>query len=517
MSDSRVRVTRPVLAVLLGGTLAAMLGTTAIGQRPIAGLIDGENRNFDGRVLVNQGFQATPSQGQLIAVETLRGLVPDLAVTYDEGLGVTRTLYNPTGYLTVAAPGDPVAVALGYVQANEALLGLGVGETAASETTDIVRNPVTGSTHLYLRQTFQGLSVYNAQLQVNVNRDGRILSVNNQFVPGLVGSVNAVVPSLSASEAVSMAAAHLGSPLAAPPAVVDESSGIDRETELDPAGVSLESIRARLMLLPIRLGAVRLVWNFQIYTLDSQHAYDLNVDTETGAVWTRFDWVTSANYRVYEQPVESPNHTMPTPPADGRSLQINPQNAAASPFGWHDTDGVAGAEFTVTRGNNAHAYEDRDANNIPPATDVDCGGLLNCDFPIDLAMSPSAYIPGAVTNLFYWNNILHDIQYQYGFTEAGGNFQVNNYGNGGLGNDDVRAEAQDGAGINNANFLTPPDGQRPRMQMFEFNLTMPNVDGDFDNGVIVHEYGHGISNRLVGGPSNVQTTWHLSTAGGIGI
>jgi len=41
------------------------------------------------------------------------------------------------------------------------------------------------------------------------------------------------------------------------------------------------------------------------------------------------------------------------------------------------------------------------------------------------------------------------------------------------------------------------------MQMFNWSLTNPQRDGDFDNGIIVHEYGHGISNRLVGGPSNV--------------
>ena len=54
----------------------------------------------------------------------------------------------------------------------------------------------------------------------------------------------------------------------------------------------------------------------------------------------------------------------------------------------------------------------------------------------------------------------------YGFDEAGGNFQENNYGNGGLGSDFVWADAQDGAGTNNANFATPPDGSNPRMQMF---------------------------------------------------
>ncbi len=39
--------------------------------------------------------------------------------------------------------------------------------------------------------------------------------------------------------------------------------------------------------------------------------------------------------------------------------------------------------------------------------------------------------------------------------------------------------------------------------MYVGNLITPNVDGDLDNHVIVHEYGHGISNRLTGGPSNV--------------
>ncbi|MBK7226958.1 MAG: M36 family metallopeptidase [Saprospiraceae bacterium] len=104
-----------------------------------------------------------------------------------------------------------------------------------------------------------------------------------------------------------------------------------------------------------------------------------------------------------------------------------------------------------------------------------------------------------MTNLFYWNNLIHDVTYNHGFTEAAGNFQVNNYGRGGVGADDVRAEAQDGGGTCNANFGTPPDGSRPTMQMY----ICGSRDGDFDNGVIAHEYAHGISNRLTGGPANV--------------
>jgi extracellular elastinolytic metalloproteinase len=74
---------------------------------------------------------------------------------------------------------------------------------------------------------------------------------------------------------------------------------------------------------------------------------------------------------------------------------------------------------------------------------------------------------------------------------------------GGLGGDAVRAEAQDGSGIDNANFTATPDGTPPKIHMFLWDLTFPLRDGDFDAGIIVHEYGHGISTRLVGGPSTI--------------
>ena len=76
-----------------------------------------------------------------------------------------------------------------------------------------------------------------------------------------------------------------------------------------------------------------------------------------------------------------------------------------------------------------------------------------------------------MTNLFYWVNVLHDLYYHYGFDEKSGNFQENNYGRGGAQNDSVQAEAQDGGGENNANFATPPDGQKPRMQLYLWTIT----------------------------------------------
>src|SRR5437763_556267 len=94
---------------------------------------------------------------------------------------------------------------------------------------------------------------------------------------------------------------------------------------------------------------------------------------------------------------------------------------------------------------------------------------------------------------------MHVRLYKLGFTEAAGTFQSNNFGRGGLGNDAVQADAQDGGGFNNANFSTPADGSPGRMQMYIFNGPTPHRDGDFDAEVVLHEYTHGLSNRRVGG------------------
>ena len=236
----------------------------------------------------------------------------------------------------------------------------------------------------------------------------------------------------------------------------------------------------------------------------------------------RNDWVDHATYNVLAAPNESVQD-------GGFSVLTNPNDTTASPFGWHDTNGVVGAEFLDTRGNNVDSHLDRDGNDAAdPGSRPNGGAALNftgnafdpTKQPYDTpAIDPSNLNrndEAAVVNLFYANNVSHDIHYQYGFDEAAGNFQSNNYGKGGAGADAVQADAQDDANNftrNNANFATPPDGQAPRMQMYEFSLTSPRRDSDLDNGVIIHEYGHGVSNRLTGGPADANALNSLQSGG----
>ncbi|MBP6566415.1 MAG: M36 family metallopeptidase [Saprospiraceae bacterium] len=403
-------------------------------------------------------------------------------------------------------------------------------------------------THIYFQQHVGGIPVHNAILNANINKSNDLFSHHNKFVDLPFEKVDPVInPVLTQAEAVAAAAAHFNYTFTGGLTIKENKGGPLREIIFNKGNLSLEDIHVKLMWQPSKDGSLRLAWDLHIYEMTAQNWWSVRVDAITGEVLDQNNWVSQcffgeseevcnhkpeehkqglkngnflpknifkdenlsltpldgSSYRVYPGPVESPNHVMPFPPADGRTLVAQPADAVASPFGWHDTDGIAGPEFTTTQGNNVHAYTDIDANNTPDAGSSPDGGVgLDFDFPLDLSMAPSTYRPAAVVNLFYWNNYIHDFAYKYGFDELSGNFQVNNYGNGGLGNDDVRAEAQDGSGTNNANFGTPPDGMRPRMQMFIGTNPNPDVDGDFDNAVIAHEYAHGISNRFTGGPAN---------------
>lgn len=207
----------------------------------------------------------------------------------------------------------------------------------------------------------------------------------------------------------------------------------------------------------------------------------------------------SSSYEVFAPPLQSPD-------MGPRTVEVDPelQGGIASPFGWHDTDGSPGAEYTITRGNNVYAYLDVNEDDLPDVNGAPDGGAgLSFQFPLNLTQSPSTYGAAAVTNAFYWMNAIHDILYNAGFDEAAGNFQESNYGRGGLGGDAIQFEIQDGGFLNNAIwFPLDQDGVAPRFQVGLFNLASPNRDGAFGHDLLGFLYGAATAWRLVGGPGD---------------
>ena len=126
---------------------------------------------------------------------------------------------------------------------------------------------------------------------------------------------------------------------------------------------------------------------------------------------------------------------------------------------------------TTLDGNNVRAYGDTDGIDGLTEGDIFAPPTSEDAYDYILDRNASSSYEGwqaAIVNLFYVNNYLHDFWYDFGFDEASGNGQADNYGRGGLGGDPIYAEGQDGGGFNNANMTTFPDGGFARMQQYLF-------------------------------------------------
>ncbi len=403
---------------------------------------------------------------------------------------------SPSGAQSDSSSGqDAATVALAHLVQERSALGLTATDIAGLEVTDVVPLSNPNVHAVYVQQRVGGIDVVGATLVIVVDR-GEVIAVEGQTVAGAEKLISSLVPGATAIQAAAAGAEALGLQPVRPFASQQLEPGPRQRATLSNGGVADADIPARLVLQALDGGELALAWELTFDTSDSDEVWQVRIDANSGAELDRTNLVSADTYNVFEQPTEAPSFGT-------RTTVVDPADATASPFGWFDVDGVPGAEFTTTEGNNVTAYADTDFDQQPDPGRPDGGAALSFDYQLDLSKEPIDSQEAAITNLFYWTNILHDITYRFGFDEASGNFQTNNYGRGGLGGDAVRAEAQDGFTTNNATFFTPVDGSPPRLQMYLFTDTTPNRDSSLDAGLIAHEYGHGMTDRLTGGPASV--------------
>ncbi len=566
--------------------------------------------------------------------------------------------------------------ALSLVQRNAAAIGISNTHLKDVMISKAYHDPTLDADLIYLQQSYLGLPVFNSIKSIAFKAD-KVTSATGSFISTTANkapkSANATV---KPNEAILFAAKYVN--LSAPQnkaAIKSEANG--QKAEFDGLGISQENITTELMWVATSENQLELSWQVKIVPFKTSDYWLINVNAITGKVSGKINltvncsWdkdvehegeylseniepnqfqklapppaISSAAYRVLPFPIESPTYGSFSLVNDPWLLAGAGNNSGS--LGWHN-DGAT--EYNITRGNNVWSKEDRAGDNETTIGVSTTSSTAAPNYTFNDIFNPTTSVVGsanqkaAITNLFYWNNIVHDITYQYGFDEVSGNFQNDNQSRGGTGGDYVLADAQDGSGSNNANFNTPVDGSRPRMQMFLFSpspntalkinspagsagfvqayevlvsannklndvgpvtadlvlydnstnlgctaaaanafagkivlvgrggscnsqakiknsqnggavgvllymadaspagtlttttdntVTIPavlmtlanaqaiasamsagtvnvtlsgsNLDGDFDNGVIVHEYGHGISNRLTGGPANV--------------
>lgn len=361
-----------------------------------------------------------------------------------------------------------------YLQEHASVWNLKAADFSNLELVSSASSKASGAKHVKVRQTKNGISMVDG-FGIITLRNKEVIHVTSNFVPV---SEPANHPTLSASEAVNASLKYLDLTVADLKQLQSKNNSFLFSKE----GISKEDIPVKLVLGQHN-GQLVYLWDLSIYPLNSEHWWSMRLNAETGEVIFQNDWISHCSaehcagethraqsmmapppppgldqYYVYALPNISPAH-------GDRVMVVNPSDATFSPFGWHDTDGIAGDEYTITRGNNVYASDDIDNDDVPGYS-PDGGVALNFDFAYDSLVGVQGNLDAVITNLFYMNNMMHDIWAYYGFDEESGNFQELNYSGSAFGQDQVMADAQDGSGTNNANFGTPPDGMNPRMQMY---------------------------------------------------
>ena len=472
------------------------------------------------------------AKARLDAELVLRNRVPDVQIERHAIHGSPKWIAAREGSLTgangqgkgmagavakrVLAPNDPHRVIKAFVDEHAGLFG---HDATALEGARLKRDATTrhnGLRTVVWEQEHEGIRVFDAVFIANVTKNEELVNVASQFVPnppqaalkGTPKRIAGAAPLISSPRAIALAAAHLGEEAALESELTASaaSEGANRRQKFRAPWIKGET-RAELVWLPLDGESLRLCWEVSLKGRVRREVYRVLIDAETGEVWERHCmtvYISDASYRVFTS--DSPTPLTPSYSSTGNASQpgtvsralvtTKASNTNASPLGWI-TDGV-----NETRGNNASAATDLGGDDSPEARPQGSPNRV-FDFALNLGLAPtdSNYRKAAVVNLFYWGNWLHDRLWELGFDEGFGNYQDNNFGRGGSGSDGLRLDAQDGEGVKNANFNTTAygDGNDSWIQMYIFPDPSPDRDGDFDNQVIIHEYLHGVSLRLVGG------------------
>ncbi len=470
----------------------------------------------------------TLTPAKAAAANKLAGQIPGLRVEPNPLTRSAKHVASTTGFLTgpsgegpaisaaaagAVPPGDQHRAVKTFLASHAPLFGHGpeLIERARLRREFVGRN--NGLRTVVWEQELDDIPVYQGVMVGHITARGELAGLSSQFIAdasraadlGTPGRARLqAAPAISSAEAVRLASEAVEDPVEARAILAHSPQPAGRELrQLFNAGALPGETEARLTWLPLDDSRLRLCWEIELTRRLRGERYRVLIDVATGEVMIRQRltlYLMPATYNVFTS--DSPSPFTPSwqtpstnqPPRVGRQrVTIDALNPVASPLGW-----IADGE-NETRGNNVAAHTDRNGDDLPDLPRPQGSPFRVFDPPLDFSVEPAEQGAAAVVQLFYWCNWMHDRLYELGFDEASGNFQKDNFGRGGLGNDAIIADAQDGSGFNNANFTPTPDGVPGRIQMFLWSAPTPDADGDFDAEVVLHEYAHGLSTRLVGG------------------
>ena len=380
----------------------------------------------------------------------------------------------------------------------------------------IVQNTSANTKVVHAKQTYLSKEIFQSGISVKFGPDDSSKDIDLDKIITIEQPVVDSIPKISAQDAVMITAKFLSEH---PPEPQTDQFGqplelekinlegfepeIDVAIEGDPSmttffkpGPFAEKTKAKLLWFELKPNDLRLGWEI-ITTQKNSLQYRTIVDATKGIsdieneqnailyhkLLTQF---LHARMNVYTINPGVHNREMVDCPLDNLPVKPTPKPPLPQEFPdhWNDNDSKTVGNCTFAHlGTSPRVFEGTKQGDVI---------IFNPQEPFGDDQK--------VLNIFYYNCFMHDYFYILGFREADGNFQHNNFGRGGLQGDRVDSRSHSGTVDGTANMATPPDRFSPIMNMGLVAST--NRHTAFDSDVVYHEFMHGVTNRLVGGPVN---------------
>ena len=262
------------------------------------------------------------------------------------------------------------------------------GDVADWRMSDQYTDKSTGITHAYVQQKYNNIDVFNA-LSVFGIKNNKVFSFKTTLIPNMAEKAKDSKPSITAEAAIGYALADLKKE-AVPVTLISTDNELNKYT-FEAKSISNHPIKVQLVYCNT-VNGLFLCWDVSIDLKGSGHWWNVRVNAMNGHFVEKNDFVQTcsfeapaasviaadnkvaknktaamlapmmplapSSYNVFPLPIEAPSF-------GPRAILNNPSDNISSPYGWHDTDGADGAEFTITRGNNVYVYEDQDADDLP--------------------------------------------------------------------------------------------------------------------------------------------------------
>jgi len=282
---------------------------------------------------------------------------------------------------------------------------------------------VSGVIHIYVNQTIDNIPIYNAVSNFSISKNGQLINANNGFISNAKKRIKRKKDKTTVREAIALYAKHHN---LNPPEVLKahKSSDSTNEYKFDKVGIYNEGISVRQVYLKVE-DVLLLAWEVDARVKSGQDYWTSFFDVNTGHHlhsrdnvkrctihkhhYKNFDRACrefntkqsnifvqegvddGSEYKVYALPLENP--------LDGEQSTLkNPASELASPFGWHDTDGIDGPEHTITRGNNVHAFSNSSGNGSQ-GDEPDGGESLSFLFDHDRLKEPQQNIDSDIITM----------------------------------------------------------------------------------------------------------------------